>query len=307
MAERFGARWSERKGMGEAMGPLPFEIGVAFAFALGACVGSFAVAAAWRLPRDISIVTPASFCPNCERPIPWWANVPIFAYIGLRGRCVMCGATIPIRHLLGELAMAFAAATLFILYPPADAAARFLFLTALLICSLIDYDWRLIPNVITIPGTVVGFAVAGLAIPEVGWFNSMLGIAVGGGILYLTGFFYQIVRGREGVGLGDVFLLAMVGAFIGWAGALFTLFFGALIGSIGGIIYAFAGGAEPSRAGDDCAAAASAASSSPAPGAAQPAGKSILATEVPFGPYLSIAAAIFAIFQTRLLTWYLSS
>ena len=291
--------------MGESLGELPFGIGVAFAFALGACVGSFAVAVAYRIPRDISIVTPASFCPSCERAVPWWANVPIFAYIGLRGRCVMCGAAIPIRHLLGELAMALAAAALFILYPPADAAARFVFVSALLICSLVDYDWRLIPNVITIPGAIVGFLLAGLAIPEVGWWNSMLGIAVGGGLLYLTGFVYQALRGREGVGPGDVYLLAMAGAFIGWAGVLFTLFFGALIGSIGGIVYAFAGSAEPSPVVSDSDRTASM-SSSTISGATETSRKSILATEVPFGPYLSLAAAFYTIFQTRLLSWYLS-
>ena len=184
------------------------------ALALGACVGSFAVTVAYRLPRDISIATPRSFCESCERPVPWWANVPIFAYLATRGRCVMCGAPIRARHLGGELALALAALYLFANFPLGDAVSRFIFITALLISSLVDYDWRLIPNLITFPGVPVGFVLAALFMPEVGGKSSLIGIAAGGGVLFVTGYVYQLVRKQEGVGLGDVFLLAMVGAFL---------------------------------------------------------------------------------------------
>ena len=217
------------------MEQVPAIIGDVAALALGACVGSFAVTVAYRLPRDISIATPRSFCESCERPVPWWANIPIFAYLASRGRCLMCGAPIRARHLGGELALALAALYLFVNFPPGDAIARFIFITLLLISSLVDYDWRLIPNLITFPGVPVGFVLAALLMPEVGWKDSLIGIAAGGGVLFVTGYLYQLVRGQEGVGLGDVFLLAMVGAFIGWQGVLFTLFFGALLGSFGGL------------------------------------------------------------------------
>ena len=151
------------------MEQVPAIIGDVAALALGACVGSFAVTVAYRLPRDISIATPRSFCESCERPVPWWANVPIFAYLATRGRCVMCGAPIRARHLGGELALALAALYLFANFPLGDAVSRFIFITALLISSLVDYDWRRIRNLITFPGVPVGFVLAALFMPEVGW------------------------------------------------------------------------------------------------------------------------------------------
>lgn len=301
-------------------------VGVA-ALAVGACVGSFAVTVAYRLPREISIVAPGSFCESCQRPIPWWANIPIFAYLALRGRCLMCGAPISARHLGTELLLALLALYLYVSFPPASAAARFVFVTALLICSLVDYDWRLIPNVITIPGVAAGFAFAALAMPEVGWRDSLIGIAFGGGFLFLTGFVYQLVRHQEGVGLGDVFLIAMVGAFVGWQGVLFTLFFGALLGSIGGLAVGLFGtpreAPELPTAAREAAAVGEEQLSEP-PGtrpsatisatktAAGPAAEgeekeaSLLTTAVPFGPFLSLAASVYAVFQPLLASWYWS-
>jgi leader peptidase (prepilin peptidase) / N-methyltransferase len=300
--------------------------GVALAF--GACVGSFAVTVAYRLPREISIVTPGSFCENCQRPIPWWANIPIFAYLALRGRCLMCGAPIPERHLGAELLLALLALYLYFSFPLASAAARFVFVTALLICSLVDYDWRLIPNLITLPGVAVGFAFAALAMPEVGWKDSLIGIALGGGFLFVTGFIYQLLRHQEGVGLGDVFLIAMVGAFVGWQGVLFTMFFGALLGSIGGLAVGLFGtpreapelpaaALKPAAIGEEQVSERGARTSTTASvseiTAEEPAEHdqeeektSLLATAVPFGPFLSLAAGVFAVFQPLLAAWYWS-
>jgi len=324
----------------------PAIIGDVAALALGACVGSFAVTVAYRLPRDISIATPRSFCESCERSIPWWANVPIFAYLASRGRCLMCGAPISARHLGGELALALAALYLYANFPLGNAVARFIFTTALLICSLVDYDWRLIPNLITFPGVPVGFVLAALFMPEVGWKSSLIGIAAGGGVLFATGYLYQLVRGQEGVGLGDVFLLAMVGAFIGWQGVLFTLFFGALLGSFGGLGVGLfgtpseapelppgmreAGGApasatpgagvsqvmsEAAVSQTDAIAAApltdaqealSIDTQAPDSAAAENEEHALLATAVPFGPFLSLAAGFYTLFQPQLASWYSS-
>lgn len=310
------------------MEQVPAIIGEVLALAFGACVGSFATTAAYRLPREISIAAPGSFCESCQRPIPWWANIPIFAYLALRGRCIMCGAPIPARHLGAELLLALLALYLYISFPLADAAARFVFITALLICSLVDYDWRLIPNVITFPGVPVGFALAALAIPEVGWKNSLIGIALGGGFLFVTGYVYQLLRGQEGVGLGDVFLLAMVGAFIGWQGVVFTMFFGALLGSIGGLAVGLFGTpteapelppaarepaaiAEPLILEPAAMQSAEVAVAEPEPQGPEPAAvaeKSVplLMTAVPFGPFLSLAAGLYTVFQPLLTSWYLS-
>jgi leader peptidase (prepilin peptidase) / N-methyltransferase len=309
------------------MEQVPSILGDVAALALGACIGSFAVTVAYRLPRDISIAAPRSFCESCERPIPWWANIPVFAYLASRGRCVMCGAPIRARHPAGELALALAALYLFVNFPLGGAVSRFIFVTALLIASLVDYDWRLIPNLITFPGVPVGFALAALFMPEVGWKNSLIGIAAGGGVLFVTGYVYQLIRGKEGVGLGDVFLLAMVGAFLGWQGVLFTLFFGALLGSFGGLAVGLFGtptgppelppGMRESAAAPTASAMADAAggagtaaaaidAEAPDSAAAENEEHALLATAVPFGPFLSLAAGFYALFQPQLTSWYLS-
>ncbi|MGH7863717.1 MAG: prepilin peptidase [Candidatus Binataceae bacterium] len=276
---------------------IPTGLGGFIAFIVGAAVGSFVNVVAYRLPREISIATPRSFCPNCERAIPWWANIPILAYIGLRGRCIMCMGAIPLRYFLAEFSLAVAALFLFLTFPLADALARFVFCAALFSIAVIDYDWRIIPNIITFPGMLLGVVAASFAMPEVGWRSSIWGLAVGGGVLFATGQLYELVRGREGVGLGDVWLLGMIGAFIGLAGVLFTLFFGSIIGAVGGIALAVFGGAPiDATAQTEMAGAAKEPAESDV---------SILQTEVPFGPFLALAAAAYTLFQPALTRWYL--
>jgi leader peptidase (prepilin peptidase)/N-methyltransferase len=272
---------------------IPVGVGGTIAFVFGAIVGSFVCVVGYRLPRDLSIVTPRSYCESCERAIPWWANIPILAYLGLRGRCLMCGAPIPFRHFLAEIGLAIIALYLYLEFPLPDAFARFVFCAALWAVAIVDYDWRLIPNIITWPGAIVGFVAAALMMPEVGWESSLIGILVGGGVLFATGYFYQLVRGREGVGMGDVWLLGMVGGFIGWPGVFFTMFVGSVIGAIGGVTLALTGGStSPGPLGDPA--------TDP-----EEADVSILKTEVPFGPYLALAAGFFTLFQPQLTHWYL--
>ncbi len=273
------------------MGELPRGIGGALAFILGACIGSFVNVVAYRLPRDLSIIRPRSFCPRCNHAIPVWLNIPIFAYLGLRGRCLMCGESIQFRYFLTELGLAVAALYLFLTYPLPEAAARFVLCAALFAVSLIDYDWRIIPHEISMPGIVIGFLCATFAIPEVGWKSSLEGILLGAGVLFGLGEIYMLVRKREGIGMGDVFLVGMVGAFMGWRAVLFTLFIGSIFGSVGGIIAAFTGGMpDPLVEGAD-------------PAADQPeADVSLLQTAVPFGPFLSLAAGIYVLFQPGFLT-----
>jgi len=273
---------------------LPAGIGGALAFLLGAVTGSFVTLVAYRLPREMSIVAPASFCESCERSLPIWTNLPILAYLGLRGRCIMCGALIPFRNFLAELGLAVAGLFLYLEFPLGSAIARFILCAALFALALIDYDWRIIPNAITLPGIVVGLASAALLMPdEVGWQSSVIGLVVGALVLFFIGYLYEMVRGREGVGMGDVWLLAMIGAFLGWPGVIFTLFFGSMLGVVGGIALALSGGrgaAEP---------VANPATDLPETDI------SILRTEVPFGPFLALAAGFYALFQPQLMRWYL--
>jgi len=288
---------------------IPRGLGALFAFVFGACAGSFVNVVAYRLPREISIVTPRSFCPRCNRPIPAWANIPILAYIGLRGRCLMCGGAIPFRYFLTELTLAVAAAYLFLWYRPGDAIARFAFCATLYVIAIIDYDWRVIPNLITFAGIPLGILAAWLLIPEVGLEQSLIGAIGGAGFLFLTGEVYLLVRRTEGVGLGDVFLIGMVGAFLGWPGMVFTLFGGSILGAIGGVVFALAGGA-PAPPEENVPAAIAEVTGVrrgdyPPPDMAGGA-PSLLRMEVPFGPFLALAAAIYALFQPQLIRWYFS-
>ena len=272
---------------------IPVWLGGLFAFLFGASIGSFVNVVAYRLPRDLSIITPRSFCPECERELPVLVNIPIVSYLALRGRCLMCGAAIPMRHFMAELGLAVAALYLYLSFPLADAFARLVFCAALFAIALIDYDWRLIPNLITMPGIPIGIIAAVLAIPEVGLKSSLIGVAFGWGFLFLTGEAYFRLRGREGVGMGDVWLMGMTGAFIGWPGAAFTLFVGSILGSIGGIVVGIGG--EYAAPKPDLAQAAD----------ASEAEASMLRTEVPFGPFLALAAGIYTLFQPQLFRWYL--
>ena len=273
---------------------LPDGIGGALAFILGTVTGSFVGVVAYRVPREMSIVSPRSFCESCERSLPIWANLPILAYIGQRGRCIMCGAPIRFRYFLTEIGLAICALYLYLNFPIGSAIARFVLCAALFAIAMIDYDWRIIPNRITFPGIVVGIFSASVLMPdEIGWQSSLLGVVIGAGVLFLIGYLYEMVRGREGVGMGDVWLLGMVGAFLGWPGAVFTLFFGSLMGSLGGLAMALSGGRGATEPLAD-------------PSTDLPETDiSILRTEVPFGPFLALAAGFFALFQPQLMRWYL--
>ncbi len=270
---------------------VPGWLGSALAFVIGASIGSFVNVVAYRLPRDLSIVTPRSFCADCGRPIPWWANIPLLAYLGLRGKCVMCGARIPFRHFMAELSLAVAALYLYQSFPFFDGLARFVLCAALFTVALIDYDWRLIPNAVTFPGIPLGLLAAVFLMPEIGLKRSLIGIAFGWGFLFVTGEAYFWLRGREGVGMGDVWLMGMVGAFLGWPGAVFTLMLGSLLGAIGGLAFAFAGGTSEPVVAEGAAGEGETETT-------------LLQTAVPFGPFLALAAGIYTLFQPGLTRWY---
>jgi leader peptidase (prepilin peptidase)/N-methyltransferase len=278
---------------------LPLGISALLVFALGAGVGSFVNVVAYRLPRNISVVAPRSFCPSCGKAVPFWANIPILAYLALLGRCSACGARIPFRDFLTELALASAAVYLYLNFSLLDALARYVFCAGLFTTALIDYEWRVIPNAITFPGIPLGLLTAWCVMPEVGWKSSLAGILVGAGFLFLTGEAYLRLRGREGVGMGDVWLLGMVGAFLGWPGALFTLFVGSILGTIGAVALTLGGegAVHPNEALEPSEATMKTSSSH--------ASRPFLQTEIPFGPFLALAAGIFALFQPTLAEWYL--
>ena len=207
---------------------------IALIVALGLAVGSFVTVCVQRLPRGESVVTPGSRCPACARPIRWSDNVPLVGYLRRRGRCRACGAPISPLYPLVELATP----ALFLLqydelgWQPL-LPARLAFTAALLVLGLIDLHHRILPNTITLPGIALGLALSvGL---EPGPVAALAGTAVGAGVPLAIALLYRRLRGVEGLGMGDVKMLAMIGAWLGWQAALLTLLAASVLGSLAGL------------------------------------------------------------------------
>lgn len=214
------------------------------AFIFGAIVGSFLNVCIVRLPQGKSLVSPRSHCPGCRTPIPFYDNIPLISYFHLKGRCRFCRSVISPRYFVVELATALIAVALLSRFGLGLAFfVNFIFVAALIVITFIDLDVRVVPDVISLPGIGLG-----LLSSIVNWqllldhlsvlpspISSLLGIVFGGGFLLLVAWSYQFFTGIEGMGGGDVKLLAMIGAFLGWPSVPVTLFFASLIGSIVGL------------------------------------------------------------------------
>ena len=243
------------------------------AAAFGAVVGSFLNVCIYRLPRGRSIVWPASACPHCGRPLSWYENIPVVSYLVLRGRCRTCQEPIAVRYPIVEaVTAAMFAAAMWYYGPGVLLASRVVFGCALIVLFAIDLEHHLLPNVITLPGLIVGFAFSLVAEP--GWFASLLGILLGGGVLFGIAEAYYRVRHEEGLGMGDVKMLAMIGAFIGWKLTLVALMMASVAGSIVGVLLIL------TKRGD-------------------------MKYALPFGTFLAIGAAVAATIGPSLLAWYL--
>ncbi|MCM8770063.1 MAG: prepilin peptidase [Candidatus Omnitrophica bacterium] len=210
------------------------------AFIFGLAWGSFANVCIYRLPRGRSLVMPGSQCPACGHAIPWYDNIPLLSWLILRGKCRFCQARISGRYFLVELMSGCLFLWLFVRY---GFSWQFLvlaiFLLSLIIVSFIDIDTYLIPDVIVLPGILVGFASAALVSEFFQDMNivgriiySGVGIFAGGGLLWLIGILGKLAYKKDAMGGGDVKLLAMIGAYLGWKSVLITIFFAALLGSI---------------------------------------------------------------------------
>jgi leader peptidase (prepilin peptidase) / N-methyltransferase len=217
------------------------------AFAIGACVGSFLNVCIHRMPADESVVRPRSRCPRCGEPIAWYDNIPIVSWISLGARCRHCRATIAARYPLVELgtgALAVLSATVF--GPTLDGLIAFAFSASLLLVSVIDLDHMFIPDEVSLPGILVGLAVSFLPGPPTP-LESALGAALGGGVLWVVAWGYERLRGIEGMGLGDVKLLAMIGAFLGWQAIPAVLLIASVCGSLVGIVVVLRAGGRKAR------------------------------------------------------------
>ena len=206
-------------------------------FLLGLCIGSFLNVCIYRLPLSKSIAEPSrSVCPDCGGIIRFYDNIPVVSYLLLKRRCRHCGFIIPFRYPLVEILTGLFA--LFILKQfglSIEFFVYFVFIAALIVVAFIDLDHRIIPDVITLPGIPIFFCLSFL-LPEGNWVNSVLGILAGGGSLLTVAWAYALLTGKEGMGGGDIKLLAMAGALVGWQGVLFTIFVSSASGAFIGII-----------------------------------------------------------------------
>jgi leader peptidase (prepilin peptidase) / N-methyltransferase len=242
--------------------------------AIGAVVGSFLNVCIYRLPRRESVAFPASHCPHCGRRLSWFENVPIASYLALRGRCRTCTARISIRYPIIEAITALMFLLGWWTYGPGILlVSRLVFGCALIVLFAIDLEHQLLPNAITLPGIVVGFLFAWFTEP--GWLSSLIGIVVGGGALWAVAEGYYRLRHEDGLGMGDVKMLSMIGAFVGWKLTLLSLMLASVSGSVIGLFMIV------TRRGG-------------------------LKYALPFGTFLALGAAAAVTVGPRLLNWYIA-
>jgi len=254
--------------------PFEFYFFLCSAFILGSVIGSFLNVCIYRIPAGKSIVSPPSCCPHCGAGIRWFQNVPILSWIALRGRCASCKTPISPRYPLVE-ALTGGLFVLVLWYFGFSWATPiyWLLMAALVTITFIDLDHQIIPDVISLPGILVGF-LASFAIPWLPWLDSLLGILVGGGSLYLVAWVYQMLAKREGMGGGDIKLLAMLGAFLGWKAIFPVIFLASLVGTLVGVPLMLLQKGDAKLA-------------------------------IPFGPFLAAAATVYLFWGPALIDWYL--
>jgi len=241
---------------------------------VGLLIGSFLNVCIYRLPRGESVVWPASHCGACGRNLAWYENVPLLSWLTLRGRCRTCGESISVMYPAVEAVTG----AVFLLAPVAFGwtpllIVRLFFACAMIVLFAIDLRHRILPNIITLPGVIVGL-ICSVFVPP-GLQSALLGAAIGGGALFAIAETYYRIRGIDGLGMGDVKMLGMIGAFLGWPQMLVTLVVASSLGSIvgAGVIVSRRGGMQAA---------------------------------LPFGTFLAIGALVAAVGGDAILRWYLS-
>ncbi|MBE0433291.1 prepilin peptidase [candidate division WOR-3 bacterium] len=238
-----------------------------FIFALGTVIGSFLNVLVYRLPRQRSIIAPRSFCPECKKTIAWYENIPILSFLLLRGRCSKCGKRISFRYpsveLLTGLLFIYAFGRFGLGYEFFFTA---FFFCALIVISFIDFSFQVIPDMISIPGIFLGII---FQLIRGDFLAGIFGMAFGGGLILFIRVIGGLVYKKEVMGLGDVYLTAMIGAFVGFPFILPAIFIGALVGAVLGILYIVSTHQDRE-------------------------------SPIPFGPFLSIGGAAVIIFQPQI-------
>ena len=242
-------------------------------FFIGLCIGSFVNVCIYRMPLEESIVTPPSFCPKCKNKIKWYHNIPILSYIFLKGKCAYCNNKISLIYPFIELLIGV---LFFINYSLFGFSIHFfiynIFLIFLIIATFIDFKYMIIPDEISIGGLIIGFIFSFFR-NDLTWIESLIGIILGGGILLLIIKVYFLLTRKEGMGGGDVKLLAMIGAFLGYKSLLFVIFSSSFFGTLIGIPLIMAKKDKNNLA-------------------------------IPFGPFLSFGAIVYLYFGEKIINWY---
>jgi leader peptidase (prepilin peptidase) / N-methyltransferase len=247
-------------------------IWLVYAGVLGACIGSFLNVVIYRLPLGQSLVSPPSRCPICGNRLAWYDNIPIAGWLLLGGRCRKCKNRISIQYPIVELITAALFVLVVWLTPPGPLLVTRLLLVGILIALFgIDLEHQIRPNTITLPGIVAGLLLSTIAPP--GLRDAVIGVLLGGGILYGIAGAYYLWRREEGLGMGDVKMLAMIGAFLGWKAVLVTLVFSSFSGALIGVALI----------------------------ALQRGGMKLA---LPFGTFLAIGAAVAMFVGEPLVNWY---
>ncbi len=241
----------------------------------GGVIGSFLNVCIYRLPREESVAWPASHCPACRQPIAVYDNIPIVSYLILLGRCRACRAPISLQYPLVEAANAIGYVLVFWMFGFTVVASVYAaLLSALIVITGTDLSHTMIPDAVTLPGIAIGLACAAVILP-IGLLDSILGVVLGGGTLWFLAWVSPYIFGKEGMGGGDIKLMAMVGAFIGWQPVLLAIMIGSFLGSLVGVGLIAVG---------------------------------IMRREqyIPFGPFLAVGSILALLFHQPLLDWYWS-
>jgi leader peptidase (prepilin peptidase)/N-methyltransferase len=261
------------------------------AFLAGLLIGSFLNVCVFRLPRDLSVVRPRSYCPGCEKQIAWFDNIPVVSYLVLGGRCRHCKAGIPLRYLVVELATGAAFALCVAILGLSPAALKWSIFSAILIAlTATDLEERILPDEFTLGGSLAGYVLAAWVPIDAGivtfFFSNALGLRmasvaealvsswVAGGMIWFIGWLYEKVRHREGMGFGDVKMIAMIGAFVGFQETLLTLILASVLGSVIGVALALI------------------------------TKKDMATFELPFGSFIGFAGLVIALWGHVLKPWY---
>ncbi|MGZ3771407.1 MAG: prepilin peptidase [Bdellovibrio sp.] len=253
-----------------------FNLDVAFYvffFVLGSIFGSFGNVVIYRLPKEESIVKPRSYCYSCKTPVKWYDNIPIFSWFILRGRCRHCKAKFSFRYPLVELIMGVLFALSYHYAGLSWSLPEYLlFVFGLVVCTFIDFDHMILPDEFTLSGIVIGLVGAALN-PQRNFMDAFYGVLMGGGFLWGMAYIYYVLTKQEGMGGGDIKLLAWIGAILGWKAIPFVIMISAISGSVIGLIMS-----RKQKAG--------------------------LKTVIPFGPYLALGALFYLFGGEAIALWY---